>query len=99
MDQAHSAIKILECCANNSSSSQNDNGSNGSGSGSNVANPNSVVALTAARGRGKSAASILCLASAISLGYSILCVTAPNPENTLSVFEFFNSWIGCIEIS
>lgn len=48
----------------------------------------STVALTAARGRGKSAAMGLCLAGAISLGYSMICVTAPEPENLVSVFDF-----------
>lgn len=47
-----------------------------------------TVALTAARGRGKSAALGLCLAGAISLGYSTIAVTAPEPENLVSVFDF-----------
>jgi N-acetyltransferase 10 len=48
----------------------------------------STVAMTAARGRGKSAAMGLCLAGAISFGYSTICVTAPEPENLVSVFDF-----------
>mmetsp|Transcript_12042 Transcript_12042/g.13192 ORF Transcript_12042/g.13192 Transcript_12042/m.13192 type:complete len:1120 (+) Transcript_12042:44-3403(+) len=48
----------------------------------------STVAMTAARGRGKSAAMGLCLAGAISLGYSTMAVTAPEPENLVSVFDF-----------
>lgn len=48
----------------------------------------STVAMTAARGRGKSAAMGLCLAGAISLGYSTIAVTAPEPENLVSVFDF-----------
>jgi N-acetyltransferase 10 len=48
----------------------------------------STVALTAARGRGKSAALGLCLAGAISLGYSNICLTAPEPENLIAVFDF-----------
>ena len=48
----------------------------------------STVAMTAARGRGKSAAMGLCLAGAISLGYSTMVVTAPEPENLVSVFDF-----------
>ena len=51
-------------------------------------NNGSTVAMTAARGRGKSAAMGLCLAGAISLGYSTLAVTAPEPENLVSVFDF-----------
>lgn len=48
----------------------------------------STVAMTAARGRGKSAAVGLCLAGAISLGYSTMAVTAPEPENLVAVFDF-----------
>lgn len=48
----------------------------------------STVALTAARGRGKSAAIGLCLAGAVSFGYSNIVVTAPEPENLVSVFDF-----------
>lgn len=51
-------------------------------------NSASTVAMTAARGRGKSAAMGLCLAGSISLGYSSIAVTAPNPENLVSVFDF-----------
>ena len=47
-----------------------------------------TVAMTAARGRGKSAAMGLCLAGAISLGYSTVAVTAPEPENLVAVFDF-----------
>jgi len=48
----------------------------------------STVALTAARGRGKSAALGLCLAGAIAYGYANIFVTAPSPENLRTVFEF-----------
>jgi len=48
----------------------------------------STVALTAGRGRGKSAAIGLCLAGAIAYGYSNIFVTAPSPENLKTVFEF-----------
>jgi N-acetyltransferase 10 len=51
-------------------------------------NATSTVAMTAARGRGKSAAVGLCLAGAVSLGYSTIAVTAPEPENLVSVFDF-----------
>jgi N-acetyltransferase 10 len=47
-----------------------------------------TVAMTAARGRGKSAAIGLCLAGAISFGYSTIAVTAPEPENLVAVFDF-----------
>jgi N-acetyltransferase 10 len=47
-----------------------------------------TVAMTAARGRGKSAAMGLCLAGALSLGFSTICVTAPEPENLVAVFDF-----------
>ncbi|CAM9182779.1 unnamed protein product [Chrysoparadoxa australica] len=48
----------------------------------------STVALTAARGRGKSAAIGLCLAGAVAYGYSNVFVTSPSPENLGTVFEF-----------
>ncbi|CAM9107010.1 unnamed protein product, partial [Ectocarpus fasciculatus] len=48
----------------------------------------STVALTAARGRGKSAALGLCLAGAIAYGYSNIFLTAPSPENLKTAFEF-----------
>ena len=48
----------------------------------------STVALTAGRGRGKSAALGLCLAGAIAYGYANIFLTAPSPENVHTVFEF-----------
>ena len=48
----------------------------------------STVSLTAGRGRGKSAALGLCIASAIVYGFSNIFVTAPSPENLGTVFEF-----------
>jgi len=57
----------------------------------------STVAMTAARGRGKSAAMGLCLAGAISLGYSSIAVTAPEPENLVSVFHFLVEGLGALK--
>jgi N-acetyltransferase 10 len=48
----------------------------------------STVALTASRGRGKSAALGLAIAGALGLGYSNIFVTAPSPENLRTLFEF-----------
>ncbi|KAF6021224.1 NAT10 [Bugula neritina] len=48
----------------------------------------STVALTAARGRGKSAALGLAVASAVAYGYSNMFVTSPTPENLKTLFEF-----------
>lgn len=48
----------------------------------------STVALTAGRGRGKSAALGVALAAAIAHGYSNIFVTSPTPENLRTVFEF-----------
>ncbi|KAH0826252.1 GNAT acetyltransferase 2-domain-containing protein [Lanmaoa asiatica] len=48
----------------------------------------STVALTAARGRGKSAALGLAIAAALAHGYSNIFVTSPNPENLKTLFEF-----------
>ena len=47
-----------------------------------------VVAMTAGRGRGKSAAIGLCLAGAVSFGYSTSYVTSPSPTNLTTVWEF-----------
>lgn len=48
----------------------------------------STVSLTAGRGRGKSAALGISIASAIVYGFSNIFVTAPSPENLSTVFEF-----------
>jgi N-acetyltransferase 10 len=48
----------------------------------------STVALTAARGRGKSASLGLAIAGALALGYSNIFVTAPSPENLRTLFDF-----------
>ena len=47
-----------------------------------------TVSITAGRGRGKSAALGISIASAIVYGYSNIFVTAPSPENLKTVFEF-----------
>lgn len=49
---------------------------------------NSTVALTAGRGRGKSAALGISIAAAVSHGYSNIFVTSPSPENLKTLFEF-----------
>jgi len=46
------------------------------------------VSLTAARGRGKSAALGLAMAGAVAFGYSNIFVTSPSPENLTTLFEF-----------
>ncbi|KAJ6667103.1 hypothetical protein lerEdw1_017081 [Lerista edwardsae] len=48
----------------------------------------STVALTAARGRGKSAALGLAIAGAVAFGYSNIFVTSPSPDNLRTLFEF-----------
>ena len=48
----------------------------------------STVSLTAGRGRGKSAALGISIASAIVYGFSNIFVTAPSPQNLSTVFEF-----------
>ena len=48
----------------------------------------STVALTAARGRGKSAALGLAISGALALGYSNIFVTSPSPENLKTLFGF-----------
>lgn len=48
----------------------------------------STVALTAGRGRGKSAALGISIAAAVSHGYLNIFVTSPSPENLKTLFEF-----------
>ncbi|EJD45688.1 DUF699-domain-containing protein [Auricularia subglabra TFB-10046 SS5] len=48
----------------------------------------STVTLTAARGRGKSAALGLAIVAALAHGYSNIFVTSPSPENLKTLFEF-----------
>ncbi|CAL7945133.1 unnamed protein product [Xylocopa violacea] len=48
----------------------------------------STVSLTAARGRGKSAALGLAVAGAITFGYSNIYISSPSPENLNTLFEF-----------
>ncbi|XP_050438895.1 RNA cytidine acetyltransferase isoform X2 [Adelges cooleyi] len=48
----------------------------------------STVSLTASRGRGKSAALGIAVASAVAFGYSNIFVTSPSPENLKTFFEF-----------
>ncbi|CAD6501517.1 BgTH12-01773 [Blumeria graminis f. sp. triticale] len=47
-----------------------------------------TVTLTAARGRGKSAALGVAIAAAVSHGYSNIFITSPSPENLKTLFEF-----------
>jgi N-acetyltransferase 10 len=47
-----------------------------------------TVTLTAARGRGKSAALGVAIAGAIAFGYSNIFLTSPSPENLKTLFEF-----------
>jgi N-acetyltransferase 10 len=53
-----------------------------------ASNLSTTVALTAARGRGKSAALGLCIAAAVAHGYSNIFVTSPSPENLRTLFDF-----------
>eukprot|EP00798_Chlamydomonas_sp_ICE-L_P008257 gene8257-1526_t len=57
----------------------------------------STVALTASRGRGKSAALGLAIAGALGLGYSNIFVTAPSPENLKTLFQFVVKGLDAME--
>ncbi|XP_076179144.1 RNA cytidine acetyltransferase l(1)G0020 [Ptiloglossa arizonensis] len=48
----------------------------------------STVSLTAARGRGKSAALGLAIAGAVTFNYSNIYISSPSPENLNTLFEF-----------
>lgn len=47
-----------------------------------------TVALTAARGRGKSAAMGVAVAAAVAHGYANIFITSPSPENLKTLFDF-----------
>lgn len=49
---------------------------------------NATCSITAARGRGKSAALGLAIAGAIEFGFTNIFVTSPTPENLSTLFEF-----------
>ena len=48
----------------------------------------STVSLTAARGRGKSAALGIAIAASVAYGYSNIFITSPTPENLKTLFQF-----------
>jgi len=82
LDQARAVLTFLEACADRDKKpSASPLAMSGGGT-------STTVSLTAARGRGKSAALGLCLAGAISFGFNSIVVTAPEPENLVSVFQF-----------
>jgi len=56
-----------------------------------------TVSMTAARGRGKSAALGFAIAGAISYGYSNIFVTSPSPENLKTVFEMVFRGLDALE--
>jgi N-acetyltransferase 10 len=56
----------------------------------------STVAVTAARGRGKSAALGLSIAAAVAFGYSNIFLTSPSPENLKTVFQFVFRGFDCL---
>lgn len=58
-----------------------------------------TVSLTAARGRGKSAALGLSIASAVAHGYSNIYVTSPTPENLHTLFEFVLKGLNAIHFN
>jgi N-acetyltransferase 10 len=49
---------------------------------------NTICSITAARGRGKSAALGLAIAGAIGFGFTNIFVTSPSVENLKIMFEF-----------
>ncbi|XP_055594406.1 RNA cytidine acetyltransferase [Uranotaenia lowii] len=55
------------------------------------------TSLTAARGRGKSAAMGLAISAAIAFGYVNVYVTSPSPENLITLFEFIMKGFDVLE--
>ncbi|ESO08081.1 hypothetical protein HELRODRAFT_110320 [Helobdella robusta] len=58
-----------------------------------------TVVMTAARGRGKSAALGLSMAAAVAFGYSNIFVTAPSPENLKTMFEYICKGLTALKYS
>lgn len=87
LDQARAVLTFLEACADRHAANNSNSDKSKVLSTSN-SSKSTTVSLTAPRGRGKSAAMGLCLAGAISFGINSLVVTAPEPENLVSVFQF-----------
>ena len=83
LDQARAVLTFLEACADRDKRANDDTPLAGA-----LSNKSTTVSLTAPRGRGKSAALGLCLAGAVSFGFRSVVVTAPEPENLVSVFQF-----------
>ncbi|KAL3789126.1 hypothetical protein ACHAWO_012659 [Cyclotella atomus] len=88
LDQARAVLTFLEACADRDKKLDNTKGGAATSPLLSVSNGKSTVSLTAPRGRGKSVALGLCLAGAISFGFTSIVVTAPEPENLVSVFQF-----------
>jgi N-acetyltransferase 10 len=95
LDQAKALLVFLDACsekdqpnnhhpADQSAAATKKSGLSASSSG----NQKTIVSMTAARGRGKSATIGLCLAGAVSLGYSSIAITSPEPENCIALFDF-----------
>ena len=90
LDQARAVLTFLEACADRDKRSKSKDHAASSNNATPLlsTNPQTTVSLTAPRGRGKSVALGLCLAGAISFGFQSIVVTAPEPENLVSVFQF-----------
>ena len=88
LDQARAVLTFLEACADRDGGGGGGASPSSSGGGGGSDKSNTVVSLTAPRGRGKSAALGLCLAGALSFGFDNVVVTAPEPENLVAVFHF-----------
>lgn len=88
LDQARAVLTFLEACADRDKRVKSSSSSSSPLASALNSNKSTTVSLTAPRGRGKSAALGLCLAGAISFGYNSIIVTAPEPENLVSVFQF-----------
>lgn len=56
-----------------------------------------TISLTAARGRGKSAAMGIAVSAAIAFGYANIFVTSPHPDNLKTFFEFLLKGFDALE--
>ena len=88
LDQARAVLTFLEACADRDKKKKSGKDTTSPLASALASGKSTTVSLTAPRGRGKSAALGLCLAGAISFGFNSIVVTAPEPENLVSVFQF-----------
>ncbi|PFH37489.1 ATPase (DUF699) protein [Besnoitia besnoiti] len=86
-DQAKTVLAFLDCLATQNSAKRAQTPASASAAFG-ALQSHQTFALTAARGRGKSAALGIAVAAAVAYDYSSIFVSAPSAENVKTLFEF-----------